>query len=264
MAWPENPAAFAILFDAAGINWTLSSEMLGYDGVNYGVWFDDVELARIALGQVMIAKKLGVKKMVVGECGHAHKALCVLADRVLPGDLSLPEIPRESCLPMLWQIVQSGAIKFDPARNDFPVTLHDPCNIVRLMGIVAPQRQIIKRVCAQPLRELTPHGVNNYCCGGGSGFAVMDTLNFSQWRKAVSNRMKVKQLLDVFEDVLDPAVPKYVTAPCSNCKGALRDAIGYYGLWDKYRIMYGGLVDLMVNAMADLPGGYIEWNREDL
>ena len=264
MAWPENPAAFAILFDAAGINWTLSSEMLGYDGVNYGAWFDDVELARIALGQVMIAKKLGVKKMVVGECGHAHKALCVLADRVLPGDLSLPEIPRESCLPMLWQIVQSGAIKFDPARNDFPVTLHDPCNIVRLMGIVAPQRQIIKRVCAQPLRELTPHGVHNYCCGGGSGFAVMDTLNFSQWRKAVSNRMKVKQLLDVFEDVLDPAVPKYVTAPCSNCKGALRDAIGYYGLWDKYRIMYGGLVDLMVNAMADLPGGYIEWNREDL
>jgi hypothetical protein len=92
----------------------------------------------------------------------------------------------------------------------------------------------------------------------------MDTLNFAQWRKAVSDRMKVKQVLDAFADVLDPAVPKYITAPCSNCKGTLRDAIGYYGLWEKYRIMYGGLVDLMVNAMADLPGGYIEWNREDL
>ena len=230
MAWPENPAAFAILFEAAGLNWTLSSESLGYDG----------------------------------ECGHAHKALCVIADRVLPGDLSLPEMPRESCLPLLWQIVQRGAIKFDPARNDFPITLHDPCNIVRLMGIVAPQRNIIKRVCAQPLRELAPQGVNNYCCGGGSGFAIMDTLNFSQWRKSVSSRMKVKQVLDAFADVLDPAAPKYVTAPCSNCKGALRDAIGHYGLWDKYRIMYGGLVDLMVNAMADLPGGFIELNREDL
>jgi len=87
MAWPENPAAFAILFDAAGVNWTLSSETLGYDGVNYGAWFDDVELARIALRQVTIAKQLGVKKIVVGECGHAHKALCVIADRVLPGDL---------------------------------------------------------------------------------------------------------------------------------------------------------------------------------
>ena len=29
LAWPENPAAFAILFDAAGINWTLSSERMG-------------------------------------------------------------------------------------------------------------------------------------------------------------------------------------------------------------------------------------------
>ena len=92
----------------------------------------------------------------------------------------------------------------------------------------------------------------------------MDTLNFSQWRKAVSDRMKVKQVLDAFADVLDPATPKYVTAPCSNCKGTLRDAISYYGLWEKYRIMYGGLVDLIVNAMADLPAGFIDLNREDL
>ena len=264
MSWPENPAAFAILFDAAGINWTLSSETLGYDGVNYGAWFDDVELARIALRQVTIGKQLGVKKIVVGECGHAHKALCVLTDRVLPGDLSLPEIPRESCLPLLRDIVRSGALKLDPARNNLPITLHDPCNVVRLMGIVAPQREIIKSVCAQPLRELAPHGVHNYCCGGGSGFAIMDTLNFSQWRKAVSGRMKVKQVLDAFADVLDPAVPKYVTAPCSNCKGTLRYAITYYGLWEKYRIMYGGLAELIVNAMADLPGGFIDWKREDL
>ncbi|MBI4788841.1 MAG: (Fe-S)-binding protein [Chloroflexi bacterium] len=262
MAWPENPAAFAILFDAAGINWTLSSEAQGYDGVNYGVWFDDVELARIALRQVSIAQELGVRKIVVGECGHAHKALCVIADRVLPGDLSLSEIPRESCLPLLWQIVQSGAIKFDPARNDFPVTLHDSCNVVRLMGIVQPQREIIKHICAQPLREMAPNGVWNYCCGGGSGFAIMNTLNFADWRKNVSERVKTKQVLEAFQDVLDPSINKYVVAACSNCKGALRDAIGHYGLWDKYHINYGGLVDLMVNAMADLPAPYIEWNRE--
>ncbi|MCL4393567.1 MAG: (Fe-S)-binding protein, partial [Chloroflexi bacterium] len=206
-----------------------------------------------------IAQGLGVKKIVVGECGHAHKAICVIADRVLPGDLSLSEIPRESCLPLMWEIVRSGAVKFDPQRNDFPVTLHDPCNIVRLMGIVRPQREIIKRVCAQPVRELAPGGVHNYCCGGGSGFAIMDTLNFGDWKKRVSQRMKVKQILDAFQDVLDPSVDKYVTAPCSNCKGALRDAIDFYGLWDRYHITYGGLVDLMVNAMPDLPKPYLEW-----
>jgi hypothetical protein len=29
VSWPENPAAFAILLDAAGIDWTLSSESMG-------------------------------------------------------------------------------------------------------------------------------------------------------------------------------------------------------------------------------------------
>jgi Fe-S oxidoreductase len=261
ISWPENPAAFAILFDAAGIRWTLSSEAQGYDGVNYGAWFDDVELARVALRHVSIAKELGVKKIVVGECGHAHKALCVLADRVLPGEFSVDAVPRESCLPLLWEIVKSGAVKFDPNKNDFPVTLHDSCNVVRLMGIVQPQRNIVKAICKQPLREMTPNGVWNYCCGGGSGFAIMNSLNFEQWRKNVSERMKVKQVLDAFNDVLDPSIPKYVIAACSNCKGAMRDGIDHYGLWKKYRITYGGLVELMVNAMVDLPQPYIDFNK---
>jgi hypothetical protein len=42
LAWPENPGAFAvILFNAAGLNWTLSSEMAAYDAINYGLWYDD-------------------------------------------------------------------------------------------------------------------------------------------------------------------------------------------------------------------------------
>jgi len=262
LAWPENPAAFSILFDAAGIDYTLSSDLLGYDAVNYGVWFDDVELARVALRHIEIAQELGVSKIVVGECGHAHKAICVTADRILPGDYSLSEIPRESCLPLMRDIVKSSVIELDPSRNDFPITLHDSCNVVRLMGIVRPQREIIEAVCAQPLREMTPHGVWNYCCGGGGGFAIMDTLNFSEWRNNVSARMKVKQILDVFQDVLDPDVNKYVVAACSNCKGAIRDSIAHYGLKEKFGIWYGGLADLIVNAMPGLPQPYIEWDPE--
>lgn len=257
LSWPENPGAFAVLFDAAGINYTLSSEPVGYDGVNYGLFCDDVELARIALKHVQIAKKLGVKKIVVGECGHATKTLCVITDRVFPGDLSISEIPRESCLPLFWEIVKSGVIKLDPSRNNFPVTLHDSCNIARLMGIVKPQRNVVKAICPQ-FREMTPNGVRNYCCGGGSGFAIMNELNFPQWRKKVSERMKAKQVLEAFKDCLDPSQPKYVIAACSNCKGAMRDIIGHYGLWDKYRITYGGLVELIVNAMVDLPRPFIE------
>ncbi len=255
IAWPENPGAFAIILEAAGISWTLSSESVAYDGINYGLWYDDAQLARVAIKHVQAAKKLGVKKIVVGECGHAHKALTVIADRVLTGDLN---VPRESAMTLLEDIVFSGKIKFDPSRNDFPVTLHDPCNMVRLMGVVEPQRRILRYLCPQ-FREMTPHGVHNYCCGGGSGFAIMSPYNFNDWRHSISGRKKLKQVLDAFSDCPGPEIKKYLCAPCSNCKGQIRDMLQYYNVKEKSNIIYGGLVELIVNAMVDVKEGFISW-----
>ncbi len=255
LAWPENPGAFGVIFEAAGLSWTLSSEIAGYDSINYGLFYDDAQLARVAIHHASAAKKLGVKKIVLGECGHAHKALTVIADRVLVGDLA---IPRESALTLLEDIVMNGKIKCDPSRNDFPVTLHDPCNIVRNMGIVKPQRRVLKKICPQ-FREMTPHGVNNYCCGGGSGFAIMNSHNFSDWRNHVSGRKKFEQIINAFKDEMDPSIPKYVCAPCSNCKGQLRDLLDYYGVWENNKILYGGLVELIVNCMEGIKPGFIEW-----
>ena len=51
--------------------WTFSSDLAAYDSINYGVFYDDVQYARTALLQAQAAKKLGVKKIVFGECGHA-------------------------------------------------------------------------------------------------------------------------------------------------------------------------------------------------
>lgn len=253
ISWPENPEAYAIIFEAAGLNWTLSSELGGYEGTNYGVWYDDVQFARIASSQIAIAKKLKVKKIVIGECGHAHKALTVIADRLLTEETY---VPRESILPILEDIVCNGKLKLDPKRNDFPVTLHDSCNIVRLMGIVEPQRNVLRKICPQ-FREMEPHGVNNYCCGGGSGYAVMSSMNFADWRINIGGRMKYKQVLDAFKDIPDPAVKKYVCAPCSNCKGQLRDILNYFKAWDKHGIKYGGLAELVVNAMVDIEKPFV-------
>jgi Fe-S oxidoreductase len=255
MSWLENPEAFSIIFEAAGVDYTLSSELGGYEGTNYGLFYDDVQLSRIVVQQAQVAKNLGVKKIILGECGHAHKALIVIADRVLTGDLN---IPRESFLPLLEDIVCNDKLKLDPSKNDFPVTLHDPCNIVRLMGIIEPQRRIVRKICPQ-FREMEPHGVDNYCCGGGSGFAIHQSMNFPDWRMNVSGRMKVKQILGAFQECLNPEINKYVCAPCSNCKGQMRDLFNYYEMTDKYSIIYGGLVELVVNAMVDIKEPYITW-----
>ena len=254
LSWPENPEAFAILFDAAGVDYTLSSEAIGYDSVNYGLWYSDAQYARVLVNHIKIAKELGVKKVMVAECGHAHKALIPIADRVLTGDMN---IPRESCFPLMEKIVFSGKIKLDPQRNNFPVTMHDPCNFVRLMGIVEPQRRILRHVCPQ-FREMTPHGVDNYCCGGGSGFAIMQGMNFPDWRTTVSGRMKMKQILDTFQDVIDPEIKKLVCAPCSNCKGQFRDLMRYYDLGPKAGIGYTGLVEFIVNAMTDMKEPFLD------
>lgn len=253
ISWPENIAAFAILFEQAGLKWTLSSELGGYDAVNYGVWYDDIQMAQLAIKQAKVAKELKVKKIVIGECGHAHKASIVIADRVFPPELN---IPRESCFPLLEDIVFNRGLKFDPKKNDFPVTLHDPCNTVRLTGIVAPQRRILNYLAPQ-FREMTPHGVHNYCCGGGSGFAIMSGNNMRDWKLGIGGRMKVKQVLNVFQDITSPEILKYICAPCSNCKGQFRDLIQYYKL-DELNIHYTGLVELIVNALADLPRPFLE------
>jgi Fe-S oxidoreductase len=255
LAWPENPGAFALILNAAGVSWTMSSELAAYDSINYGLWYDDAQFARVALKHAQAARNLKVKRIVLGECGHAHKALSVIADRILGGELN---IPRQSFLPLLRDIVMSGSLELDPVRNDFPVTLHDPCNMVRLMGVVEPQRQILRSICPR-FREMEPHGVDNYCCGGGSGFAIMSGHNFPDWRFQVSGRKKLQQVLNAFRDCLDPAIPKYLCAPCSNCKGQFRDMLSYYGLWEKHKILYGGLVELIVNAMTAVKPGFIEW-----
>jgi Fe-S oxidoreductase len=255
VSWMENPEAYAIIFEAAGLNWTLSSELYGYESTNYGVWYDDVQFARIVLRQTEVARKLKVKKIVLGECGHSHKALMVVADRILT---DATYVHRESCLTLLEDLVCNGKLKLDPARNNFPVLLQDPCNIVRLSGIVEPQRRVLRKICPQ-WREMEPHGVDNYCCGGGSGFAIMSSMNFPAWRGSVSGRMKLKQVLDAFQDVIGKETYKYVCSPCSNCKGQIRDVFSYYDVWGKCSILYGGLAELVVNAMTDIKEPFIRW-----
>jgi len=122
---------------AAGLSWTLSSELVGCYAVNYGVWYDDVQLARIAIKHTQVARELRVEKVVGEERRHTHKATIVIADRLLTGELN---IPRESCLPLLEDIVHSGRLKLDPERNGFPVTIHQARS--GLWGLLSPKKNV--------------------------------------------------------------------------------------------------------------------------
>jgi hypothetical protein len=35
-----------------------------------------------------------------------------------------------------------------------------------------------------------------------------------------------------------------------------------YGVWERSRLLYGGLAELIVNAMPDVKPGFIEWGQQ--
>jgi hypothetical protein len=39
----------------------------------------------------------------------------------------------------------------------------------------------------------------------------------------------------------------------------MRDLLSYYDLWEKNKILYVVLLELMVNAMVDAKPGFIDW-----
>ena len=90
----------------------------------------------------------------------------------------------------------------------------------------------------------------------------MSRNNIPEWRFKITGRKKIEQIFDAFSDSRGPETDKYVAAPCSNCKGQMRDVFERYELLEKERLTYGGLVELIVNAMVDVKPGFIKWEDD--
>ena len=103
-------------------------------------------------------------------------------------------------------------------RNPEPVTLHDPCNLVRLGGIVEEQRFILEHA-ASHFVEMHPNREKNYCCGGGGGQLAMT--RFAQ-RRLEAGKIKADQIRSTGA--------KIVAAPCHNCIDQLLELNKHYKL----------------------------------
>src|SRR5574340_1794179 len=68
----ESLIGYAKVFHAAGVSWTLSAK--ASEAGNFGMFIGNYEQLRtIALRVREAALELGVKRIVVGECGHAWR-----------------------------------------------------------------------------------------------------------------------------------------------------------------------------------------------
>ncbi len=249
--WPENVGATALLLTCAGIKWTMSSELAGQD-LGRTMAEDGIELLKTARRTIGVARGLQAKSIVAGESGGAYRTLYAYTPRA--GD-DEPPLARASVVTLIRDLMRSGRLEFDPVRNDFPVTLHDPCNLVR-HGVVEPQREVLRRLCPQ-FREMDPWAERNYCCGGGGGLARIESAR--EWRVEVSGRLKMEQVREAFSECLDAETRKYLCAPCGDCTKQLRELLAAHAPWERNRIRCGGLAELAANALVGVRPGFLDW-----
>lgn len=221
----------AAIFHAVKEDWTLSL----YEAANYGVFLGDTARAKaIAKRIIDEAKRLRVKEVVVAECGHACASLVWEAPNWF-GE-TFPFRMR-SVVELFAEYVREERLKLDPTANPEPITYHDSCNLARTSGIYNEPREILSAVTTN-FTEMTPHGLENYCCGGGGGLVALDEYN--------DKRMKAGKPK---ADQIRATGAKTVAAACENCRLQLGDLNNYYDL----NVRVTPLADLIVKAMR-LPG----------
>jgi len=173
-----------MLFHELGLDYTWST--FASEGGNFG-FFTSMEMAKRLHTKIYEeAKRLKVKWILGGECGHMWRVwhqyhntwygpIDFLEEPVSPITKTKFEHAKSNKIVHISEftadLIRHGVLKFEKSRNDnLVVTFHDSCNPARAMGIFEEPRYIIKNVCNhfydmpdETIREQT------FCCGGGAG-----------------------------------------------------------------------------------------------
>jgi Fe-S oxidoreductase len=222
--------AAAKIFNAAGEDWTLSTE--SWDATNYGLFSgDDAAARKIAANLEGAVNHLGAQTLVMAECGHGYRSQRWEAENWLGHRypfkvMSLVELQAE--------YIRDGRIKLDPTRNPKRVTYHDPCNQARNGGIIEEPRYILRHA-VMDFVDMEPHGADNYCCGGGGGMLSMT--EFAKERKA-AGKAKADQVVATGAEIL--------ATSCHNCLDQLDEIKRHY----KLKIKIQNLSELVAAAIV--------------
>ncbi|MBW2195184.1 MAG: (Fe-S)-binding protein [Deltaproteobacteria bacterium] len=159
------------------------------EGGNFGLFTSNEVMKRLNSKMYAEAKRLGVKWILGGECGHMWRVVnqymgtmnlelaegSKMEEPVSPITGTKFENAKSTKMVHITEftadLIRNNKLKLDPSRNDhLTVTFHDSCNPARGMGLFEEPRYVIKNVCnnfyempENTIREQT------FCCGGGSG-----------------------------------------------------------------------------------------------
>ncbi len=218
----------AAVMHVTGGSWTIGSG--NYDGINYGLFYSDRMMERIAKKVAGEVRRLRGRKILIGECGHATRSAWFLPAFCGP---DAPQVV--NCLQYAWAQFKAGKIPLRDEKILERVTYHDPCNIARTGRITEEPREILRAICRDYV-EMTPNRTQNYCCGGGGGTVSIDEIR--AFRTGPMGKRKAEQIR--------ATGAHYVVAPCANCKKQLREVCEDNGLGD---VQVVGLHDLLLKVI---------------
>ncbi|MBI5572639.1 MAG: (Fe-S)-binding protein [Desulfomonile tiedjei] len=206
----------AQIMAVAKIDWTMPS-FDGWDNSNMAMYSGDFEtMGRVERAHHEAALKLKVKRIVMGECGHAFRGAVYDGPKWL-GWLE-PPVPVIHAVDFYHELITSGRIKI-AKKFDEPVTVQEPCNIVRGRGLGAKLREIIHATCSD-FRPPEPSFEHNYCCGAGGG--VINCGPPWKTSRVKGNSVKAEQLAATKAHI--------IITPCHNCHSGIEDIISGYKL----------------------------------
>ena len=196
----------AAIMNAAGEQWSLSY----FEAVNFGAFVGNPEKTREIAGRIIAeAKRLGIKEVVICECGTAYRVMKYQVGSQPFGVISFVEL--------IDRYLEQGRIRLDRSRLQGRVTYHDPCQIARNGGVMEEARRVIRHLTSDFV-ELEPNREHNWCCGGGGGLVALGEKEF----RMRSARVKADQVRATGAQVLATA--------CENCHTQLSDLNEQYEL----------------------------------
>ena len=195
------------------------------------------------------ALELGVKRIIVGECGHAWRVAYNFWNTMIgPFDFLDPgyPVPQHIC-ECTYDLIQRGALDFDrEANDDRIITFHDSCNVARAsrMGGIPGGQFIIPRAIIQSVAnhfyDMAPETIREqtFCCGGGGGLLSDDLMELRV--KGALPRM------EALKSVVDEHGVNFMATICAICKAQFSGVLPRYG-FDMG--MIGGVHQLVSTAI---------------
>ena len=222
---------YAKVFHEAGISWTLSS--YASEAANFGMFIGSYENMREVSQRIRkAALDLGVKRIIMGECGHAWRvAYSFLNTLAGPFDFLDPNYPvPQHILEFTHDLIQRGALTLDKSANDDMVlTFHDSCNVARASrmgskpgGQFTIPRDVI-RASVNHFYDMPQDTIHDatYCCGGGGGLLTDDLMELRV--KGALPRM------EALKHVVEEHGVTHMASICAICKSQFAKVMPYYG-----------------------------------